>query len=404
MDLTAIADDLTGACDVGAELAAAGHRVRVAVTAAPDAADRVAADGAIVVVNTQSRALAAADAAARVRTALRDRPAGVLLKKIDTALRGHLGAEIDAVDAPVFVLAAIPAAGRVTRNGCQWFGDRLLADTEFACDPEGAGPESSIAAVIGRESRRGVAVVGRATIAAGGLADDVARRRRDGVDVFVIDAETDADVADAVAAILRLPPPVCLAGSIALAAALARHHGRDATPVANVDRVPLPALVVNGSLHSRARAQATAAVAVAGAVAVPLTDAAADVACAALARGASAVVSAPPAASAPDAAALRAIERRLADVVRATATRVGIPTLVSIGGETSYAILTALGADSLAIAGRVAPLVACGTVLTGAAAGSTLVTKGGSGGDPDVVARLLAGSVDARARTAGARS
>ena len=28
---TAIADDLTGACDVGAELAAAGWRVRVAV-------------------------------------------------------------------------------------------------------------------------------------------------------------------------------------------------------------------------------------------------------------------------------------------------------------------------------------------------------------------------------------
>lgn len=402
MDLTAIADDLTGACDVGAELAAAGHRVRVAVAATPAAA-AIADDGAIVIVNTQSRALPAAEAAGRVRGALRARPAGVVLKKIDTALRGHLGAEIDAVEAPVFVLAAIPAAGRVTRNGCQWFGDRLLADTEFARDPEGAGAESSIPAVIGRESRRGVVVLGGAALAAGGLAAEVDRRRRTGVDVFVVDAESDADVAAAVAAILALPRPVCLAGSIALAAALARQAAPGAAVVANVACIPLPALIVNGSLHSRARAQATAAVA-AGAVAVPLADGAADVIGAALGSGASVALTVPSPADVPDAAALRATERRLADAVRATAARVAIPTLVSIGGETTHAILTALGTTTLAIAGRVAPLVACGTMLDGAAAGTVLVTKGGSGGEPGVVARLLTGSLDAPARTAGVRA
>ena len=61
----AIADDLTGACDVAAELAAAGQRVRVLV--APGDGP-VAADGGITIVNTQSRALAPDAAAARVRT------------------------------------------------------------------------------------------------------------------------------------------------------------------------------------------------------------------------------------------------------------------------------------------------------------------------------------------------
>jgi uncharacterized protein YgbK (DUF1537 family) len=130
----AIADDLTGACDVAAELALAGRRVRVAVDA-----ERVApADGddAIVVVNTQSRALDPRAAYARVRAALDARPARVVLKKIDTALRGHLGAELDAaVDllaAPAFVLAAIPAAGRVRAT--------VANGSAIACSPRPSSP------------------------------------------------------------------------------------------------------------------------------------------------------------------------------------------------------------------------------------------------------------------------
>ena len=217
----AIADDLTGACDVAAELAAAGRRVRVVV--APGGAD--ACEGTITIVNTQSRSLHRDDAAARVRTALRDRREPVLLKKIDTALRGHLGAELDAacdaLGAPAFVVAAIPAAGRVTRNGCQWFGNRPLAETEFARDPEGPGAISSIPEVLARESRRRAAVVSRNVVRTGRLSAEVARRRAEGIDVFVMDAETDDDVRAAVDAVLALPRPVCLAGSIALAAALA---------------------------------------------------------------------------------------------------------------------------------------------------------------------------------------
>ncbi len=410
MDLTAIADDLTGACDVGAELAAAGHRVRVVVTPG----GTTTADGdAITIVNTQSRALSAASATARVRDALRGRPADLVLKKIDTALRGHLGAELDAVAAPVFVLAAIPSAGRVTRDGCQWFGGQPLAATEFARDPEGAGPESSIAKVVARESSRRVAVLGRELVAAGGLADEVARARDTGIDVFVLDAETDADVATGVAAILELPRPLCLAGSIALAAALARHRRphADAT-AADVARVPLPALIVNGSLHSRAREQTEAAVAAGLAVAVLVpADGDADVVqrvasatVAALAAGSSVVVTPATAATAPPGEALRATERRLADVVGAIAARTRIASLVLIGGETSYAILSALAADTLAIRGRVAPLISYGTIVTGVLADTVLVTKGGSGGAPDALARLLAAEVDAPARTAGARS
>lgn len=396
----AIADDLTGACDVAAELAAAGRRVRVVV----EPGGAVAHDDAIAIVNTQSRSLRPDDAAARVRAALRERTASVLLKKIDTALRGHLGAELDAacdvLGAPAFILAAIPAAGRVTRDGCQWFGGRPLAETEFARDPEGPGALSSIPAVLARESGRRAAVVSRDVVRTGGLAAEVARRRGDGIDVFVMDAETDDDVRAAVSAILTLPKPVCLAGSIALAAALAASlAAADGTADVDPGSLPTPALVVSGSLHSRAHAQVDAVLAAGHAVAVALPTGDADAATRsaavseatrALGVGTTVVLAAPRADGVPTEQALRATERRVAETVAAIAAATVIPSLALIGGETSYAVLVRLAAGAIEIHGRIAPLVAHGTILHGPAAGTRLVTKGGSGGDPDVVAAAFA--------------
>ncbi len=395
----AIADDLTGACDVAAELAAAGHRVRVVVEPGGTLAD----DGtALAIVNTQTRALRPADAAARVRRALDGSRAPIVLKKIDTALRGHLGAELDAAcdvtGAPAFVIAAIPAAGRVTRDGCQWFNGVALAATEFARDPEGPGAVSSIPDVLARESTRRAAVVAREVVRDGRLPAEFARGRREGVDVFVMDAESDEDVHAAVAAILALPRPLCLAGSITLAGALATHlEGAAKVGCSDPAALPTPALIVSGSLHSRARAQVDAVLAGDGAVRLalpPVDDAAARVRFVAAARrafaaGTSVVVAAPAPPDVPSAAALRAIERALADTVAAVVDAMAIPTLVIIGGETSYAILVRIGAGAIAVRGRIAPLVAAGTILHGAAAGTRLVTKGGSGGEPDVIAAAL---------------
>jgi uncharacterized protein YgbK (DUF1537 family) len=85
------------------------------------------------------------------------------------------------------------------------------------------------------------------------------------------------------------------------------------------------------------------------------------------------------------------MEDSLAVAVETIARGTAIPTLVLIGGETSHAVLMRLGAGEIEVDGRVAPLIARGTIGQGTAAGSIVVTKGGSGGAPDVIARLVAG-------------
>jgi len=258
--LRVIADDLTGACDVGAELAAAGLPTRVCVDGRTPPRDPAWLD----VINTQSRALAASAAYERVLRLARDTTADVLLKKIDTALRGHLGAELEAAldglgAIAAFVVPAIPAAGRVTRGGAQWFDGRLLSATEFARDPEGGGGEASVPAVLARESRKRTEVIGTSVVRAGRLPERVLALARAGTAFFVVDAETDADLTAAVSAILELPRPLCLAGSIGLARALAPQigatAGRELDVMGERYGCGLPALIVLGSLHSMARAQ-----------------------------------------------------------------------------------------------------------------------------------------------------
>lgn len=413
-ELEVIADDLTGACDVGAELAAAGFPVRVAVDGTPidDVGD------AICVVNTQSRGVRAAEAYARVLRVTRRHSVDLLLKKIDTALRGHLGAELDAaIDglgaSAAFVAPAIPATGRVTRGGCQWFGGRPLSETEFALDPEGGGAEASVAAVIGRESRRRTEVIGLATLRAGGMGERARTLMGAGVDVFVVDAETEDDLAAATGDILELPRPLCVAGSIGVAAALAgRLRAGGAVRPGVLAPLPRPALIVSGSLHSTARAQIDGACAADLAERIVVSErpdgsvgdgdcaAAVDRARALLACGRSVAVVAPAVGASLGVAARRAVEHALASVARDVLRSGAAVAVVLIGGETSHAVLRSVGATVLVVHGRLAPLVAAGTIAGGDAVGLPIVVKGGSGGDGNTLRAVLGGDVPAQ-RAAG---
>jgi uncharacterized protein YgbK (DUF1537 family) len=90
-----IADDLTGACDTGCLFAGQGPVGVVADPALP------ASDRAVIAVDTESRPLGPDEAARAVRTAaarLGDRLArGLTFKKIDSTMRGAVGAELGAL-------------------------------------------------------------------------------------------------------------------------------------------------------------------------------------------------------------------------------------------------------------------------------------------------------------------
>jgi uncharacterized protein YgbK (DUF1537 family) len=401
--LRVLADDLTGACDVAAALLPLRHGLVVAGPARWRDPLGAGVDGALVVRNTQSRALAPADAAARVRLALADlapAPSGVLLKKIDTGLRGPLGAEIDAAMDAIgaelaLVVPAIPDAGRTTVDGRQLVDGVPVDETAFARDPDNPVRDARVGAVIEATSRRRAAWVGLDEVRRGGAAAAVASRRAAGARIVVGDAETDADLDHWAATAMDPREPAVLVGSTGLARAVRRRLGAGAETARAAPGPPAGrgggVLVVCGSAHPVAHAQLRHA-AEAGLVRTATIDAHAPAAAvaqasAALRAGRHAALGVP---GGPDGCGRDAMLAAVAQAVQAVVARACPRALVLIGGETAFHVLTGLDDSRLWIERVAGPLAVRATLLDGPLAGLPVVNKGGSSGPPERLAELVA--------------
>lgn len=122
--LAIVADDLTGALDTAAPFASRGLHVEVALSVEA-IGQAVRENPAILSVNLASREIGAARARDAAVAAFAVLPPGTrLFKKVDSRLKGHIAAELDALPFRSALAApAIPAFGRVVRDGhVQGFG------------------------------------------------------------------------------------------------------------------------------------------------------------------------------------------------------------------------------------------------------------------------------------------
>lgn len=250
-----IADDLTGALDAGVCFMAQGAKVLVDAAAA-DCATIGSFNGALC-VNAATRHLTQADAAARVERLVADaRAAGArrIVKKTDSALRGNIGAELAAAwkasgARRLHFLPALPAMGRVTREGVHYIDGAPVSESVFGRDPFEPVTCSDIRQIIAVQSDAPVALV---------------REGEKGPDDFagivVYDATSDESMEARVRELLAADDGAVLAGCAGLASALSRIEGDGDLSVA------CPAfdgnlLAVCGSVNNVSRAQCAAAAA-----------------------------------------------------------------------------------------------------------------------------------------------
>ncbi|MDU7868981.1 MAG: four-carbon acid sugar kinase family protein, partial [Pantoea sp.] len=238
-----LADDFTGANDAGVSLAETGMRAEVAFTASYQG------EAQALILNSDSRAQPAAEAARRITHLLqavlpRFQPRWTV-KKIDSTLRGNLGAELEAtmraLNCAVAVLApAFPAAGRVTRRGLCYVHGVPVNETEFETDPKTPVSSADIAVVVAQQSDvlcRGTTVAGLAAE----LEQTVETPR-----VLIVDAEENQQLDAIIATVAVCEQRVLLVGAAGLCDALARR-------LAAVPRGPLLAIV--GSMSEIAQQQ-----------------------------------------------------------------------------------------------------------------------------------------------------
>jgi len=385
--VTILADDLTGACDTGCLFAGSGP-VAVAVPPIPTADDR-----RVVAIDTETRTLPAAAAAAALRDAAGRLHArfgrGPVFKKIDSTMRGPVAAELAALlahgspFAGALVCPAFPALRRVVDRG------RLLVDSvpvhasSIGRDPAFRGAASDLAALLAGPAP--VVTLGLDDVRAGSEKIAHVLEQHRGA-VVAADALTDDDLGCLARAALAVPGTVA-AGSAGLGRALSAALGLTAPAVA------LPAgparLVVVGGLHPASRAQ-LAALGRTGVTVVTVDrlghgDPAPAIA--ALERGRPAVV-----ASETTPASREAMARQLARAAAGILDRARADLVAVTGGDTAHALIQALRPVSFELLGAPADGLALGHLARDRAPVLPLLTKAGGFGAPDLFTALLGGT------------
>ncbi|MGW6737554.1 3-oxo-tetronate kinase [Streptomyces sp. NPDC055013] len=416
--LGCLADDFTGATDLANNLVRAGMRVVQLIDVPEDRTDAQAIDADAVVIALKSRttpATEAVDASLRALAWLRSAGAEQIYFKycstFDSTPAGNIGpvteALMDALGADFTIATpAFPDNGRTVFKGHLFVGDVLLSDSGMRHHPLTPMTDPNLVSVLQAQTGRPVGLVDHTVVAGGG--DAVRTRfdelRKEGVGVAIVDSVSNRDLVRLGEAVRDLP--LVTAGS-GLAIGLPANWGFE--PSAAAAQLPPAdghAAVVSGSVSDATNGQVLEFLRTGRpAFSVdPLRIAAGeDVAGQALAFAEAHLADGPVlvySTEAPD--AVRAVQGRLGaaeagELVERTLARVtrglvdrGVRRLVVAGGETSGAVVQALGITRLRIGPQIAPGVPwCAATLPG---GDTLhiTLKSGNFGGPDFFTDSLA--------------
>jgi uncharacterized protein YgbK (DUF1537 family) len=416
--LGCIADDFTGATDLAAMLVRAGMRT-VQTIGAPDDA-RLAAGADAVVVALKSRTIPAAEAVSQSLAALAWlRGAGArqiyfkYCSTFDSTPAGNIGPVADALLEALgadFAIAcpAFPENGRTIYKGHLFVGDVLLSDSPMKDHPLTPMTDASLVRVLARQTRRRVGLVEHGTVRGGAAAirarfDELRAR---GISYAVVDALADTDLLAIGAACVdhalvtagsgvalglpqnffaaglmqprsdaaRLAPaggkPAVLAGSCSaatrqqVALMAARHPAHALDPLADPD----PARLARQALTAIAPALEAGRPFLVYSTAEPAQVAEVQ-------------------AKLGTARAATLVEEALA-LVAARIVASGVRRLVVAGGETSGAVVKALGVKALAIGPQVDPGVPW-TATVGSEPRIALALKSGNFGTPDFFEKAL---------------
>ncbi len=381
--LGVIADDSTGATDVASMLVRAGMRT-VQVIGVPDGPVPAAQ---AVVVALKSRTAPAADAVRDSVAALRWLQAGgarqfyfKYCSTFDSTSAGNIGPVAEALLAALgsdFAIAcpALPENGRTVFRGHLFVGDELLSESGMRNHPLTPMTDSNLVRVLQAQSRGPVGLVRHDTVHAGEAAtrERFAQLRAAGVRLAVADAVDNQDLHTLAAACAELP--LITAGSgVALglpAVYEARGWIRPDAQAASLPAVGGAAAALSGSCSTATNAQVRRWIEsgrpamqidpMALAQGQPVAERALAWAAPRLANGPVLLYATADAervrsvqAELGAARAGELVEQCLAQIAQGLVER-GVRRLVVAGGETSGAVVQALGVRQLRIGRSIAP-------------------------------------------------
>ncbi|WP_302820609.1 four-carbon acid sugar kinase family protein [Fusobacterium ulcerans] len=157
--LVIIADDLTGALDTGVQFSKKNMSTIVTTDLNFNFED-ICKEADVVVVDTESRHIPAAEAKERIKSVLskfNKKEIRFFYKKTDSTLRGNLGSEVEGFMEglninEVSFIPAFPSGKRTVKDGVLYVNNVKLAETQFAMDILNPVTDSFIPDIIKKQS------------------------------------------------------------------------------------------------------------------------------------------------------------------------------------------------------------------------------------------------------------
>ncbi len=397
-----LADDLTGAMDTGVGFA------RLGLDTVLTFGDSLPPDTTVAVLSTDSRGDDPETAYRKVRRQAAKFSGLYVYKKIDSTLRGNIGAELRAaIEAlgieKAVVCPAFPANQRAVVDGKLLVAGTPVDETSFAEDPVFPVTEAHIPTLLEKQSGLEVAGIGLAEVARG--PGHLSRLISAGTaKIIVVDAASETHLHTIAGALAIASHRWLPCGSAGLAMELPPAFGFSSrvTPPQMLPACPQPALAVVGSRHEATRKQIETAESRFKLPLIPVSpaefisprgritglkrlDKELD---ACLNAGRSAIVSSTLSRFVSD---LKVSPSRILAAIAARALkRWPLAGLFLSGGDVARAVCLTLDAGGIRILAELEPGVAVGELISAAGSGLRIVTKAGGFGSDTVIADAIA--------------
>ncbi|MBX3062728.1 MAG: four-carbon acid sugar kinase family protein [Anaerolineae bacterium] len=259
MIIGVVADDITGANDIGIMFAKSGYLAHVYRYDSIEGVDLAVPD--VCIIDTNSRLDPAAVAYNKVYAAtkaLQQAGCQQFHNKTCSVFRGNIGAEFDAMlDALgqefAVVILGFPKNGRITVDGIHYVHGVRLEESEFQRDPVHPMRQSNLVDILQAQTKRRVGLINAETIRQGKLRPTLEQMRSD-YNYVILDV-ADQQMLTTIAVAVYDYPVLC--GSSAIAEALPAHWQKSH----NAQTIPIPpstgagVLCAAGSLMPQTAAQ-----------------------------------------------------------------------------------------------------------------------------------------------------
>jgi uncharacterized protein YgbK (DUF1537 family) len=265
-----IADDLTGATDTGVQFSKQGYNTHVIIVSETDRWELPKDENhthpaEVLVIDTETRETDSETARSRLRQVLQHLPLcddDVVYKKVDSTLRGNVGAELDEClqglkkDVCLFT-PSFPQNHRITVEGYLIVHDQPLGLSEYYAgnlDPDEA---SYIPSLLQQDTNLPIERIDLKAVIQGkdAILHQIHALTLQGNKILVVDAVNNQQLCELLRSSFEVDDSILYAGSAGLANALADMYGGKYSRTQTSVPTQQSTLIVSGSMRSIARRQ-----------------------------------------------------------------------------------------------------------------------------------------------------